>query len=235
MVSRKLAKPPCLILLLILVLPGSIPAPVWGEARPIKTIQRTVVLDPGHGGVDKGLEFSSGVAEKDLALNLSLITAKILSEKYNVVLTRTGDVQIPSAVRTAVANERRADLFVSIHLHTQAENQGFVFYYDAVTAPFPKPSALWKHQALHHREASKDAAVFFAETLKAILGTDFFVMPAPVPVLEGALMPAMMLEISGDSQFSDPETDKKLHACARKIARGIDLCLKSKIPIKPRK
>ncbi len=234
MVSRKLAKPVCLILLLILILPGSISSPLWGGS-PIKTIQRTVVIDPGHGGVDKGLEFSSGATEKKLALNLSLITAKILSEKYNVVLTRTGDVQVPSALRTAVANERKADLFVSIHLHAQAGDQGFVFYYDAVTAPFPKTSALWKHQALHHREASKDAAVFFAEKLKTILGTDFFVIPVPAPVLEGALMPAMMLEVSGDSLFSGPETDKKRHACARKIARGIDLCLKSKIPIKTRK
>jgi N-acetylmuramoyl-L-alanine amidase len=74
-----------------------------------------IVLDPGHGGSDPGAE---GVAvEKHVTLDIALRVARLLEERLGaeVVLTRTRDVTLPLAARTARANREGADLFVSIH------------------------------------------------------------------------------------------------------------------------
>lgn len=78
---------------------------------------RTVVIDPGHGGHDHGC---SGVhsKEKHVALSISKKLGKYIKEKYpkvNVIYTRTKDVFIPLHSRAQIANENKADLFISIH------------------------------------------------------------------------------------------------------------------------
>jgi len=79
-----------------------------------------VVLDPGHGGHDAGTHGASGLCEKDVVLDVAqrlgaLIEARLGSE---VIYTRTDDTFIPLEERTQIANDRKADLFLSIHANS---------------------------------------------------------------------------------------------------------------------
>jgi len=81
---------------------------------------RTIVIDPGHGGRETGAIGPSGVAEKELTLQLARELASRLEQRMSVraVLTRSEDVVLPHDTRTAIANQNKADLFVSIHLNS---------------------------------------------------------------------------------------------------------------------
>ncbi len=79
-----------------------------------------VVIDPGHGGHDTGTIGPTGLMEKDLVLDVArrlgaLITQRLGSE---VVYTRSDDTFIPLEERTQIANDKKADLFVSIHANS---------------------------------------------------------------------------------------------------------------------
>lgn len=76
-----------------------------------------IVIDPGHGGKDNGAKSSHGLLEKDVNLKISKRLKKILEFRYGyqVILTRTDDTFIPLKERGEIANERNADLFVSVH------------------------------------------------------------------------------------------------------------------------
>ena len=79
-----------------------------------------VVLDPGHGGHDAGTHGPSGLYEKDVVLDIAqrlgaLLEARLASE---VIYTRTDDTYIPLEQRTQIANDRKADLFLSIHANS---------------------------------------------------------------------------------------------------------------------
>lgn len=84
-----------------------------------------VVLDAGHGGKDPGKPSKEGFTEKEIALKIALEVGKELEKNPNikVVYTRTKDVFVDLFKRGKIANEAKADLFVSIHCnahHTQA-------------------------------------------------------------------------------------------------------------------
>ena len=76
-----------------------------------------VVIDPGHGGGDTGTIGPTGLQEKDLVLDVSRRLGALIEERLGaeVVYTRTEDVTVPLEERTALANSREADLFLSIH------------------------------------------------------------------------------------------------------------------------
>lgn len=93
---------------------------------------KTIILDPGHGGQDSGTTGLNGTNEK----NLTLITAKLLYDKLksvgaNVILTRNNDsyVSLPSRVRVATYNQ--ADAFISLHYDSDSDRnvQGTTGYY----------------------------------------------------------------------------------------------------------
>jgi N-acetylmuramoyl-L-alanine amidase len=77
-----------------------------------------IVIDPGHGGVETGAIGPGGLQEKDVTLDLAR-RVKTLLEKQGivVVLTRDEDRVLPLDDRTAIANQNRAELFLSIHLN----------------------------------------------------------------------------------------------------------------------
>jgi N-acetylmuramoyl-L-alanine amidase len=75
-----------------------------------------VVLDAGHGGHDKGATGPSGLREKDLVLDVTHKLARRLERSgIKVILTRKKDRFLSLEERTAVANDARADLFLSVH------------------------------------------------------------------------------------------------------------------------
>jgi N-acetylmuramoyl-L-alanine amidase len=78
---------------------------------------QTVVLDPGHGGHDKG-QVSRYGAEKDFALDVARKLRPLLQAKgFRVIMTREGDYFVPLEVRAKIANAARNSIFVSIHFN----------------------------------------------------------------------------------------------------------------------
>jgi len=79
-----------------------------------------IVIDPGHGGHDTGTIGPTGLMEKDLVLDIARRLGKLLSEQLGaeVVYTREDDTFVPLENRIALANEKQADLFLSIHANS---------------------------------------------------------------------------------------------------------------------
>jgi len=84
--------------------------------RPSKSSVKRIVIDPGHGGRDPGAIGPSGLMEKDVVLRIAKrLKRKLKARGYEVFLTRERDVYLPLEERTAIANTKKADLFVSVH------------------------------------------------------------------------------------------------------------------------
>jgi N-acetylmuramoyl-L-alanine amidase len=78
---------------------------------------QTVVLDPGHGGYDRGQVSRYGY-EKDFALDVARKLRPLLQAKgLRVIMTREGDYFVPLEVRAQIANAARDSIFVSIHFN----------------------------------------------------------------------------------------------------------------------
>jgi N-acetylmuramoyl-L-alanine amidase len=79
-----------------------------------------VVIDPGHGGHDQGTAGAHGLLEKDLVLDVALRLGKLIETNMGseVIYTRADDTFIPLQGRTELANEKKADLFISIHANS---------------------------------------------------------------------------------------------------------------------
>ena len=79
-----------------------------------------IVIDAGHGGHDEGTSGPNGVLEKDVVLDVATRLAKLAQARLGVevVLTRSDDTFIPLTERTKIANQRKADLFLSIHANS---------------------------------------------------------------------------------------------------------------------
>lgn len=79
-----------------------------------------IVIDPGHGGNDGGTSGAGGLREKDVVLDVAKRLEVLIKERLGseVILTRTNDSFVPLSRRTAIANEKKADLFLSIHVNS---------------------------------------------------------------------------------------------------------------------
>jgi len=100
-------------------------------AQPIDV--RTIVIDPGHGGKDPGAIGRAGLTEKDVVLDIGLRLRSLIQERLGrkVIMTREDDTFIPLDDRTLIANSKKADLFVSIHVnsHPQRRTRGVEIYH----------------------------------------------------------------------------------------------------------
>lgn len=212
---------------------------------------RRVVLDPGHGGENLGTASASGLLEKDLTLDLSTRVGRLLVERgVDVVLTRTRDETLSLKDRAAVANSRRGDIFVSIHLNSLRPSRvrGVETFYlgpgerpehDAIAAKENEHSGysladlralLDSIYANARREESKRLAQSVQRTLVRRLGTvdpaikDRGVKTAPFIVLVATDMPAILAEVAC---LSNPEDARRLgtgayrQTIAEALASGI--------------
>ncbi|MCX6627551.1 MAG: N-acetylmuramoyl-L-alanine amidase, partial [Candidatus Solibacter sp.] len=81
-----------------------------------------IAIDPGHGGHDQGTQSPHGVIEKELVLDVAQRVGKLIEERMNaeVIYTRSDDTFISLEGRTAIANQNKADLFLSIHANSSS-------------------------------------------------------------------------------------------------------------------
>lgn len=195
------------------------------EARRPRPGVRTVVLDPGHGGSETGATGPAGSLEKDLTLLIAQQLEARLAEQLGlkVVLTRGADVDLGLDDRAALANQVRADLFVSIHLNSSPRPgaRGAETYFLSLQAsdqraastaavenlglgvdpPSSDPDSelqliLWDLAQSQHLAASQRLATLIQEELNLQLDLrDRGVKQAPFRVLMGASMPAVLVEL----------------------------------------
>lgn len=93
------------------------PAPTPIDAGVFPLAVRRIVVDPGHGGLDRGTA-ENGLSEKDLTLDIGLRLRDKLNEAgYEVVMTRDDDTAVSLRRRAEMANEVQADIFVSVHIN----------------------------------------------------------------------------------------------------------------------
>ena len=102
---------------------GATILPAAAGAAPARV--RTIVIDPGHGGLDVGAKGRFGSLEKDITLALSLKLKALIerSMSYRVVLTRDKDLDVSHENRATVANNNDALLFISVHVNGAVRNK----------------------------------------------------------------------------------------------------------------
>ncbi len=102
--------------------------PPGSLAKQLALGVRRVVIDPGHGGKDYGAPgYLRGVHEKKVVLQIANRLAKKIREelKLEVILTRRGDRFLTLEERTAFANTKNADLFISIHTNASRDRRAY--------------------------------------------------------------------------------------------------------------
>ena len=173
---------------------------------PILT--RTVVIDAGHGGHDFGATLGSRL-EKDDNLRLALAVQQILlNQGQRVIMTRSTDVFIPLAERSAISNNNNADLFVSIHRNS-ATNSAANGVDNFISTTASATAALYASNVL-------------SEVVNAGVQNNGGVIRANFAVLRNTRAPAMLLEVGFISNARDNQLfDQNFNAYAEAIARGI--------------
>ena len=98
---------------------------VTRSKQPQQEVVRTIVIDPGHGGMDPGAIGQNGIEEKKVVLDIALALRDLFKKKtkLTVYLTRDADRFVPLVDRTKFANEKKADIFVSIHANSIEGNK----------------------------------------------------------------------------------------------------------------
>src|SRR5437016_7385952 len=121
-----------------LIQPASAPQPTRdGQSTLTRALGLKVgriVIDAGHGGHDTGTIGPTGLMEKDLCLDVALRLGKIIEQRLpgaDVIYTRSDDSFIPLEERTNIANQAKADLFISIHANSSRDHaaRGIETYY----------------------------------------------------------------------------------------------------------
>lgn len=88
-----------------------------------KSLEKVIVIDPGHGGKDPGTIGFSGSYEKDINLAISKkLSKKLKSKGYKVITTRGDDEYVDNLLRAEIANKRKARVFISIHVNAMEDN-----------------------------------------------------------------------------------------------------------------
>ena len=208
-----------------------------------------IVIDAGHGGHDTGTIGPHGLLEKDLCLDVALRLGRLIEDKLpgaEVIYTRKDDTFIPLEERTAIANEAKADLFISIHANSSHDHnaRGIETYYlnfatseDAMDVA-TRENAL-SQESLHDlqdlikkiarndkieesKEFADDVQTSLTQRLQLVSHNEKNrgVKKAPFIVLIGANMPSVLSEISFVSNPSDEKLLRKADQRQR-IADGL--------------
>ncbi len=220
----------------------------YSMARQLGLGIQRIVLDPGHGGKDPGCVGSSGLFEKDVVLDVSKRLRTLLTQKQGleVIMTRESDIFIPVENRPVIANQKKADLFISVHANSnhKKSHAGIETFYlnfsldPSVNAIAARENATstknlgeMKDIITKIAQNSKIAeSKELAEKVQAHLAgnlsrsfrdiKDLGVKGGPFWVLIGGEMPSILVEISHISNLKE-EGRLKTPEYRQKIAEGI--------------
>ncbi|HLE36240.1 MAG TPA: N-acetylmuramoyl-L-alanine amidase [Candidatus Acidoferrales bacterium] len=233
--------------------PPAVPAPTKNGqhslTRALGLKIGRIVIDPGHGGHDTGTIGPSGLMEKDLCLDVAIRLGRLFEKRLpgaEVIFTRQDDSFVPLEERTAIANQAKADLFLSIHANSSQDHsvRGVETYYLNFSASGEAMEVASRENALaqgsihelqelvqkiarnekieESREFATEVQVALARRLLA--GNHNFknrgVRKAPFVVLIGANMPSVLSEISFLSNHADERMLKRPDNRQR-IAEGL--------------
>lgn len=168
---------------------------------------RTVIIDPGHGGHDKGGQWGR-VYEKHLALDTSVrLEAHLKKMGYNTVLTRRSDYFISLPGRMSVANKYKKAIFISIHYNYTWKQHvsGIETFY-------------------HSSQSRKLAENVHSGVMKRVKVTDRGVKYARYYVIRNCNLPSVLVEggfVSNSNERSRMKTAWFRDAIARGIADGV--------------
>jgi N-acetylmuramoyl-L-alanine amidase len=199
------------------------PAPLQLELPPSfgqPSAVRTIAIDPGHGGDDDGVKNADGAKEKELTLAVARRARSVIEARLglHVLLTRDDDRSVPIDERTAIANNNKADLFISLHVNGSVRpgTAGAVIY----CAEFDKDAARtaaaggagrvpafgggsreielvpWDLAQTRHLDQSQAFAAILEQQFRdrvPLAGRS--IDRAPLRVLESANMPAVVIEM----------------------------------------
>ena len=191
-------------------------------ARQLGLNVKTIVIDPGHGGKDPGCSSRGKIREKDIVLSLAKVLAKKIEKEIGceVLLTRNRDVFLDLERRTAIANMKRADLFISLHInaHRKKGVHGLETYFLNMATDKQAMMVAARENATSEKNISDLQAILndlmlntkisessrlahsvqssMVHQVKAGYGDvkDLGVKQAPFYVLIGAQMPAILVE-----------------------------------------
>ncbi len=179
---------------------------------------RTIVIDPGHGGDDTGVRGANGTTEKDVTLAMArrLKAAIEANLGLRVLMTRENDQGVAVSDRTALANNNKADIFISLHANASLRPtaSGATIYVASFAEGTVAPEILsperlpavgggfrdielvpWNLAQARHRDQSEVLAGLLAEQFHdRIPLAPTPVDRAPLRVLESANMPAVLIE-----------------------------------------
>jgi len=229
--------------------PGTPPHPLDRVVFPLSV--RKVVIDPGHGGAQHGAVSESGMAEKEISLDIALRLRRLLEgASFEVLMTRETDEAVGLDKRADFANASSADLFVSIHLNW-IPRQGLRALETYVLGPTDDPAvtklaarenrdsvySLSEYRLLLERiymdtrqdESRRLAKAIQAELYGSVrrinpLVEDRGVKTAPFVVLVRTEMPAILVEVSCLSNQEEVKlltNDNYRENIAQALFRGI--------------
>jgi N-acetylmuramoyl-L-alanine amidase len=209
--------------------PAATPAPAAGAPAapplltPSRAVLQTIVIDPGHGGDDAGVRGTGGVEEKTVTLEVARRLRAVIEMRLGirVVLTRDDDRSVTLDERSAIANNSKADLFLSLHANASpaADVSGAEVYYvrldregeDARRAAEAEGVPLqvlggatrsidviqWDLAQARHVDASAVLAGIVEQDLRAqVMMSPRPRQDAPLRVLTGVNMPAALIEMA---------------------------------------
>jgi N-acetylmuramoyl-L-alanine amidase len=201
--------------------PAAPPSPssdLPAAGQEISTV-RTIVIDPGHGGRDAGVRGAQGALEKELTLGIARRAKAAIESRLGirVLLTREDDRSVPLEERTAVANNNKADLFLSLHANgsLRTATRGASIYVAAFSDSDQAEAALspsrvpifggglrdielvpWDFAQLRHVDQSAELAQILERELQDRVPLDARAVDrAPFRVLASANMPAILVEL----------------------------------------
>lgn len=220
----------------------------YSMARQLGLGIRKIVIDPGHGGRDPGCIGKKGSREKSIVLDVSLQLKKLLTTNTDleVIMTRESDIYIPVENRPVIANQKQADIFISIHANSNPKkNHAGVqtFYLNFSSDPsvneiaarenatstknISEMKSIIQKIARNSKIAeSKDMASKVQIRLSRHLNNlykdvkNLGVKGGPFWVLIGGEMPSILVEIS---HLSNPKEESRLNTARyrQQVAQGI--------------
>ena len=187
-----------------------------------RTPEFFVMIDPSHGGNDKGATFGGKLVEKDITLRLAREVRKELEERGIAVrLLRESDVDLSLDRRAEITNEQRAGLYVA--LHAGGPGKGIRVYAPLLTDVQPQTGRLlpWESAQQGALSRSQTLARVVSEELKK-RGLTVVSLAVALRPLDNIIAPAIAVELAPDqNDLQSLENQKRQANVAAAIALGI--------------